>query len=64
MPKSNSPASGKVKISEWGIVAVHDDGFTWLVSVHDTEYDAQQNRNWATEHVVRLTGTVSYTLAK
>ncbi len=58
MLKSNTPASGKVKF-KWAIM--RGDGF-W--SIYPTKKVARSYRWSKSEKVVRLTGTVSYQIAK
>jgi hypothetical protein len=61
MPKSNSPASGKVKVPKWGVIDQENN----LKVVEDSFDKIEQFEipclGWK---IVRLTGTVSYTLAK
>lgn len=71
MPKSKSPASGKVKVTKiaklpsWGLMNIPFRGKPWLVECFWYRASAEKEQEkYPHLSVVRLTGTVSYTVAK
>jgi len=73
MPKSNTPASGKVNkhgiigISKWGIIEWKNSRWEfggYCMTREDARRVVKSRSTYQAVKVVHLTGTVSYTLAK
>jgi hypothetical protein len=67
MPKSKSPASGKVNVPKWGVIS--SDGSYLYSTFHNREQAEPQKEYLANvfhleTKIVRLTGIVSYQIAK
>lgn len=61
--KKPSATSGKVKVPGWGVMFKHSNSFFGCYYTRD---DARSMQVWALSptRIVRLSGTVTYTLAK